>query len=298
MKSVSCIIVTYNRLDFLKRCLDHVLNQSYAISHLIVVNNNSTDGTEAYLNTLTDDRLIITNPHANIGGAGGFSRGIKTSVEQTSDDFLWLMDDDTMPEPDCLKELINSADQLKDQFGFLVSDPLWTDGTPNQMNVPLTKRFWTNKLSDDLVELEYATFVSFLFSRSSVLKLGLPYKEYFIWSDDIEYSSRLREIGDGYLVVNSKVIHETGNNVGADIITDSVNRIPRYFYSYRNLYATWRKYKGHKGALKQFLQAMLDLTRVLRHSRDHKWLRVKTLLRGQFAGFFFHPKVDFIDTNK
>lgn len=294
MKTVSCIVVTYNRLEYLKRCLTHILDQSTPVSHVIVVNNNSTDDTEDYLNSLTDSRIITTNPHQNIGGAGGFASGIKTAYQETTDDYFWLMDDDTMPQVTCLENLLTATDTLADKFGFLVSDPRWTDGTPNQMNVPLTQRFWTSNLDDHLIQLQYATFVSFLFKRTSVAKLGLPYKEYFIWSDDIEYSTRLQAVGASYLVADSKVIHETGNNVGADIVTDSLGRIPRYFYSYRNLYSTWRKYKGHKGAFKQFLQAMLDLVHVLRHSPDHKWLRVRTLLRGQFAGFFFKPKVDFV----
>ncbi|GAQ02424.1 glycosyl transferase [Companilactobacillus farciminis] len=57
--SVCAVIVTYNRLKLLKICLDSVLNQNVEISHIVIINNKSTDGTSDYLNGLDNEKLII-----------------------------------------------------------------------------------------------------------------------------------------------------------------------------------------------------------------------------------------------
>ena len=48
-------------------------------------------------------------------------KGVRYFMEHTTDDFVWLMDDDTVVHPDTLTELLKFADK-QDQFGFLSSD--------------------------------------------------------------------------------------------------------------------------------------------------------------------------------
>ena len=45
-KSVDCVVVTYNRLDLLKECVQAIRKQSYPVSHFFIIDNCSTDGTE------------------------------------------------------------------------------------------------------------------------------------------------------------------------------------------------------------------------------------------------------------
>ena len=89
---VSAAIVTYNRLDLLKESLAAVLNQTDYLSHVIVINNMSNDGTEEYLNELEDERLVVFNSKENLGGAGGFNKAVRLFAEETDDDFVWLME--------------------------------------------------------------------------------------------------------------------------------------------------------------------------------------------------------------
>jgi GT2 family glycosyltransferase len=50
-------------------------------------------------------------------------------MEETDDDYVWLMDDDTVPTPSALTELLKGAKKVNNQFGFLASDVRWTDNT-------------------------------------------------------------------------------------------------------------------------------------------------------------------------
>ena len=81
-----------------------------------------------------------------------------------------------------------------------------------------------------------ASFVS-LFIKASVIKqLGLPIKEFFIWTDDWEYTRRISRKYNCYLVNKSVVTHKSKSNMGADIINDSEDRLDRYKYIYRMMY--------------------------------------------------------------
>ncbi|MFT8312119.1 MAG: glycosyltransferase family 2 protein, partial [Sporolactobacillus sp.] len=253
-KKVACIIVTYNRLTFLKECIDAVSTQSYPVNSIIVVNNNSNDGTAEYLKTIVDDRLTTLNLKENIGGAGGFYKGVEAAYLNTNDDYYWLMDDDTIPEINCLEELINGAQSLNGQFGFLASNPVWLDGTPNLMNIPKPAKVWNSPVDKNLIQIKCATFVSVLLNSEVVKQVGLPYKEFFIWSDDIEYTMRIEENMPGYFVGKSRAVHKTKNNVGSDIVTDGPERIARYFYAYRNYFFTQKKFRGFVGVSIQIIK--------------------------------------------
>ena len=91
------VIVTYNREQLLHECIENVQKQTIQASSIIIVNNASTDTTSRYLETLKKENTIydIVNLPENIGGAGGFAKGIERSLEKNVDCVL-LIDDDAM----------------------------------------------------------------------------------------------------------------------------------------------------------------------------------------------------------
>src|SRR5437868_301480 len=89
-KKIAVAVVTYNRLSFLKNCINSLKNQSYLWNKLIVINNSSTDGTSEWL---SEQRDIYTINRPNEGSAGGFYTAVKYTCENNFD-FVWLMDDD------------------------------------------------------------------------------------------------------------------------------------------------------------------------------------------------------------
>ena len=133
-QNVSAVIVTFNRLTLLKEVIESLQTQDTKLSHIIVVDNNSKSDTQEYLTSL-GNQIEYVRLSENIGGAGGFNKGVRYFMEHTTDDFVWLMDDDTVVHPDTLTELLKFADK-QDQFGFLSSDVRWTDGHRALMNQP------------------------------------------------------------------------------------------------------------------------------------------------------------------
>lgn len=92
------VIVTYNRLRLLNECVERVLSQSYPVENIVVVNNNSSDGTKEYLDKfISDSRFHIYNSEINNGGAWGFYKGIEIS-QNCNCDYILLIDDDAIIE--------------------------------------------------------------------------------------------------------------------------------------------------------------------------------------------------------
>jgi glycosyltransferase involved in cell wall biosynthesis len=104
-ESIAVVIVTHNRADLLERMLDGLRSQTRQPDAVIVIDNVSTDDTRAVLDGRTDLPLHVTTTASNLGGAGGFHVGMRAAYD-AGWDRIWLMDDDVVPDPDCLAALM------------------------------------------------------------------------------------------------------------------------------------------------------------------------------------------------
>ena len=300
MNSIAAVVVTYNREELLKQNIDKLLAQT-APCDILVVDNASTDSTGEAMRALEQaGKIQYRNTGANLGGAGGFNFGMRWAVE-AGYQYVWIMDDDCFPEPDALEKLLE-ADQLlggPENYGFLSSAVLWKDGRECVMNrQKIAKDFYhhVELMKHGIIQIRQATFVSLLFPRESILRFGLPIKEFFIWGDDIEYTRRMAVRGNTscYLVGQSQVIHVTKNNTGSNIALDDAERIDRYFYAFRNEAYLYRQ-EGLRGRLYCLAKRGRDFLQIMAHAKQ-KRCRLRVLFKGIWAGFFFRPEVERIVT--
>ena len=87
MKVVS-VVVTYNRKDLLEECIDAIKEQSYNLDKIIIIDNNSNDGTFEMLEKkgyTKNEKFLIKRLETNIGGSGGFYEGMKIAREMDMD---------------------------------------------------------------------------------------------------------------------------------------------------------------------------------------------------------------------
>lgn len=294
-KKVDAIVVTYNRLDLLKKCLYALLRQTYELHNIFVIDNNSQDKTLLFLKELSSkySKIKVVHLSANIGGAGGFYVGLKEFIEKSKADYAWVMDDDAIPTPSALMKLMDKTAEIT-KLGFLCSNVRWKDNSPAKMNIPQPTPNWNEKVSQGLVEVEYASFVAILFPRKVITDIGLPIKEFFIWGDDVEYTKRITNSGyKGYLVNDAIIVHEIKQNIGTNIVLEKdKNRIARYFYARRNTMYTMKKRYNKKEFTKWVISCFLiEPYKIIRYSRNNKILRLKTSLKGTISGFFFNPPI-------
>lgn len=231
--TVCAMVVTFNRRELLSACLQAIEGQTRPPERTVVIDNASTDGTPEMVRAEHPRVELIRMPE-NLGGAGGFHRGL-AEAHATGSTWAWIMDDDTIPRPDALERLLDHAGPSPGLAAplLLCSRVVWTDGSLHPMNQPVLKRepgHYVDAAAQGLLPIRTATFPSLLVHREAIDRFGLPNAHYFIWGDDWEYTSRiLRREPVGYLVPDSVVEHRT--KLAHTAVTDAG---ARYYFHARN----------------------------------------------------------------
>ena len=97
---ITAFIVTYNRVEYLKKAIDSVLNQTCRDFELIILDNCSTDGTEEYIKSLNDERITYIRHEKNIGGGGN----IAYAFAHCKGDYFAVFHDDDVLHTNFLEE--------------------------------------------------------------------------------------------------------------------------------------------------------------------------------------------------
>jgi rhamnopyranosyl-N-acetylglucosaminyl-diphospho-decaprenol beta-1,3/1,4-galactofuranosyltransferase len=197
---ISAVVVTRDRCDLLAGALAAIENQTRVPDAVVVVDNASSDGTSELLRDRFPWADVVRLTH-NTGGAGGFAAGIARALDWGAT-ALWLMDDDTMPEPGALAALLSAGEHGAD---LVASRVVWTDGRDHPMNTPRSRP----SAVPGCARIRSASFVSVLISGDAVRERGLPIADYFLWNDDFEYTLRILRGRLGLLCRDSIVTHRT-----------------------------------------------------------------------------------------
>ena len=244
MKKVLAAIVTYNRLDLLKRCLYHLSNQSFQ-PDILIINNSSTDGTEEYLMQNGIDH--VTQP--NGGSSAGWWRSIKEAMERGYD-YVWLMDDDGFPDNKALELLMGQMDDhtacissvvvkenKRDEFVFGIP-VLNKKGNPILVSAKRKyNRF--SELPPGTEKYPFAhLFNGALINLSLVQNIGNINKDYFLYGDEVDYFCRMREVGKVYSLMSALHYHP-------DVSQRSIDKT-RVYYFIRNTFILNKKYFDHR----------------------------------------------------
>lgn len=257
------VIVTYNRLPLLQECIECVLNQTVKAKEIIIIDNASSDGTQEYLKTLDKlerPQIVIDRSSINEGGAEGFYRGINAFL-QSECDWVVLIDDDAMLCAHYLEQLNCYINKMPDIKAF--SGTVLTDGqiiTEHRRRLLNQQVIIEKKVDLEEYELPYFTydltsFCGIAFAKSIIEKTGLPYKDFFIWYDDTEYSFRVRKysriVNINCISLNHKTI------IDNDYSSEYEKRLNwKRYYGYRNKTFTLIKYGYKNYILRQNREAL------------------------------------------
>lgn len=196
--NIGVVIVTYNRLEKLRKCLAAYEAQTFLPSAILVFNNFSTDGTEEYLNqwkvsSSSPIKKIIIHSPENLGGADGFAEGIRHILKQDTD-WIWLADDDGYPDNNCLEIIMTyytkSKSEKQAQIAAISTKVIDCQrklsavhrrrlykGLLAIQEIPLTEQDYEQKN----LEIDLFSFVGTLIRTSVIQSIGLPRSDYFIF---------------------------------------------------------------------------------------------------------------------
>lgn len=235
---IASVIVTYNRLELLKRTVSALRKQSQKLDLIIVIDNGCTDGTHEWLDGETDLCVIHQD---NVGGSGGFWRGIKEAYEKGFD-MIWCMDDDVFPEPDCLNQLLKKDDKnvgilcplrrrngkvyISEVKGFNLSNPF--------KSLHIDKLRINEIKNNEFVDVEGIAFEGPLIKSEVVEKIGLPNKDLFLLYDDSDYSYRTILAGYKVRIVTNAILNKELFFANDDIVTKRKKRKWKLYYHIRN----------------------------------------------------------------
>ncbi|MCH4240593.1 MAG: glycosyltransferase [Prevotella sp.] len=245
MGKIAAVIVTYNRLDKLKKALECYDHQTCNVDILIVVNNHSEDNTQEYLDNWQDYpapyiKKVINLPE-NLGGSGGFYAGEKAALEFNVD-WVLVADDDAYPDLDVIEKfrvflmnniangysaictkvcnvnrhiVLDHRRTYKIEFGLIFKS----------MNCPL------KLYQQDQFNLTLFSYVGTFLNAKALVKVGLCNPDLFIYCDDSEHSLRMHEFGNIICIPSMTFVHDSGQS------TQNKNR---------NILLSWREYYGHR----------------------------------------------------
>ena len=227
---------------------------------LLVIDNASNDGTfdfleEWKLESGGFERRVVHN-ESNCGGAGGFAIGIAEAMKG-SYEFIFLADDDAIPDNNMLERLLRCYNKINDkediaalctrvddQYGISCVHRARVKKGLFSIRRGSTKRIDYQK---EYFEIDLLTFVGALIKKETVERVGLPIADYFIHEDDAEYSTRIRKIGKIICVSDSIMTHPFGGNETKPWIEyyttrNYIDYIGRHYPRRYQVYAEFDKY--------------------------------------------------------
>ncbi|HBM2932600.1 TPA: glycosyltransferase [Klebsiella michiganensis] len=139
---VSIYIITRNRLPLLKRCVQSVCEQTYSNIEIIIVDDNSSDGTVEYLVNIAaiDPRIKYFFNDRNRGAC--YCRNL--AIENATGEYITGVDDDDYFMPERVSLFIENK-QLLSEFCALFTDSIWKVKTG--FNKASINRFFPNKIT-------------------------------------------------------------------------------------------------------------------------------------------------------
>lgn len=246
---ICTIVVTYNRKKLLAECLQALLNQTRKLDKIFVIDNASADGTNQTMKK-NFPQITYVKLLENLGGAGGFYTGVKIAYNKGYD-WLWLMDDDAEPCNDALEKLLNSNIINDPKTGALMSLIVNEKNQPEDRSlesiVRVEKTFKKIKLNKNVfyakektIKVSSYPLLGVLISKNAVKKIGFPNPDFFIQCDDLDYTLRISDLFNMYIITKSKIKHKNQQPVTRSLKTfiseRKLRRLP--------LEQLWKDYYG------------------------------------------------------
>ena len=286
--SIQVITVNYNGYADTIECLDSLRAQVGVNCRPLVIDNASHDGSVAHIKAAHPDVEIIETK-SNLGFCGGNNVGIRHALE-AGYDYLFLVNNDTELEPDCLQNLLRCAESHPDaaviapaMYGFYDRTEPWFIGSSLDMHRGIATAFHGEnaKLPDAQTpfEIPWSTGCAMLIPAAKMREIGGFDERYFCYYEDVDWSLRARQLGYTCVLCPSAVLyHKEGR-------TANKNLPKKEYYYARNVLLCFSKNTNGKSRYR----ILYRLTKVSLHMaaktmRDPEVSNPARLTRARLVG--------------
>lgn len=216
---VAVVIVNYNGGEFLEKCLSFLSRQTFRSYRVIVVDNNSTDGSANGIEQRHPDVEVIRLPE-NVGFAAGNNVG---AAAAKGCEWIACLNPDAFPEDDWLEKLMDAA-RNQSEYAFFgcymlqAEDPRMLDGTGDIYHVSgMAWRRDHRKPVEQGVQKSEEIFApcaaAALYRRDAFDEIGGFDESYFCYFEDVDLAFRLRLRGHRCLYVREAVVSHMGSAI-------------------------------------------------------------------------------------
>lgn len=208
----SIIIVTYNGMKWISKCLASIPTEF----SVIVVDNNSTDGTVQFIHQ-NYPQFIIFEGKQNLGFGQANNRGISYALQQNAD-YVYLLNQDAYLEEDTIQKLINIHQQYP-EYGIL--SPIHTNAKKNRLDKNFTnylsyrnnEHFYSDfvlqREKQAVYEVPFVNAAGWLLPINTLINVGGFDPIFFHYGEDDNYCQRIcyhgLKIG---IVPNAYMVHD------------------------------------------------------------------------------------------
>ncbi|MBC8122848.1 MAG: glycosyltransferase family 2 protein [Gemmatimonadaceae bacterium] len=221
---VYILVLNWNSPAYTVRCVESLLHLHYSNYRILLIDNGSTDGSEAVLRARFPD-LAFLQTGDNLGYAGGNNRGVAYALERGAD-YLWILNNDTCVDPRALEALVEAVE--KDEGIGLAGSKIRSMDDPDrlvfaggQIDFWQGKSFHRGHLEADsgqydrLEDVSFVTGCSLFFRASLIEQVGLMRETYFLYCEDVEWNLRIQKAGYRTVYVPGSVLwHKEGGSAG------------------------------------------------------------------------------------
>lgn len=218
-RKVVLVLVTFNRLEILKKNLSYIERQAKKPDFVVIVNNGSTDGTYNFLKTKPE--FYIINQKENLGFGAGLAAGVRYAKNNLNPEYFWLMDDDSFPTPKVLSFLFKNAQKINLNGALGLTGFELKRGIPREVNA-----------GNRITEVSFILVDNSLVSRSAFDSVGNFRDDLFMMCEDYDFCLRLKKRGLFVGVVQSVEVKVDRKHLGSQ--PNSQGIIWRGYYHSRN----------------------------------------------------------------
>lgn len=281
---VSIIIPHWNGRKHLEVCLTSLRNQSFTDFEVILVDNASTDGSQAYVREHFPEVRLVELPENR-----GFTGACNAGYEAAAGEYIFLLNNDTETDPGCLAALVEAFERhpqagslackmllfdRRDHF-HTAGDFYRIDGRPGNRGV------WQEDKGQ--YEKEEPVFSACggaaAYRRSILEKTGFLDDDFFFSCEDVDLGWRIHLAGKEVWYIPSAVVYHKLKATGGNV-TGS-------YYDGRNfIYLLWKNYPT--SLLRHYWPAILRAQLQITAEALRAWrgAAARARLRGQLAGLF------------
>jgi GT2 family glycosyltransferase len=255
---IAIAVITHNRVDLLRRCVQNVLSRTTATTEIVIWDNASTDATPDYLATLTDSRIRVVRSPANVG-MNGYAR----AFWMTTAPYFVELDDDVVDAPQGWdRTLLDAYDKLP-EIGFLAADILddpYDEPAHYRYRVRPHEYRFTEVNGVPLLEGPAGGGCAITSRELAASVGGFPERpgEVF-WEEETEYLNRILTLGYRGAVLASIKVHHTGG--------------PHYTVSSPEKLAYWKRYRRRRAQRKAVKRVLLRIPLVPQLNARFGWFQ-------------------------